>query len=459
MNTLSMSSALPPQTRPHTQFARQHGIQHGPQKLALDVSRGFNVRTNEVEELDENFSVPQSVKRQKVVHPNSVSSISSESVDELPADSVRYSGRAGKSPATSQRSQFQDTSVETQSGVGMASEFGGLEDMMNSRKVQPKKFSRLRNASSPLMKRFPKNRSVEVVSDDDQTMATNGSYGGDNTKPPESQHLELPHHTRTGNERMSLSKSHSPYFLQNTDHSRAATKDEQNLNKKFVASNGARRGNQDYLSSDELDGPATIGQHADVIPLSPDKRRSTISPKKTAPVTQSNGSTPEEQPVEPSIIKPTRFTSQTPSRAAVKHKEDFDKDYLSGKRYPWAVPLTAVNLPGQELHMSSDMRLVYDKEEHFYFVMEGDHPLRVAGSRLEVHTQGLQKIWWEKDGKRARFESSKRGATDHILDLEFASEKDTSLIIKRLQTQSTNVKVSSEERCVHVLNFALSVRF
>ena len=244
-------------------------------------------------------------------------------------------------------------------------------------------------------------------------------------------------------------ESRSRYFIRKVDHS-ISTEEEQKMSAKFVASNGSRRGNQDYLSSDELDGPATIGQHADVVPLSPDSRRQSVSPMKTVSRPKSREASSEEQPVEPSNIKRTFFTSPQPRyRGTARHQDDFEQSFLDVPSSFWSVPLAAVNLPGQDLHVNSDMKLVFDKVKNLYSVFESGDPLKVSNARLEVDPSILQKVCWGRPGGKIRFESSKRGTADNILDLELKSEKDLADLLKKLQGGSYQVKLASEDKCVN----------
>ena len=158
MNTLHTSPLLPPPT----QNARRNDFQKKEQTLALDTSRGYNVSRNPAEEANVKFDTHQAVKRQKLEHPEPVSSISSESVDEVPAENVRYNrAHASRSPANDQQSPLLVASFKTQPRGGPNSAFHSVEYMMNSgkKKKHKKPQSRLRQRSSSLANYTIQNRS------------------------------------------------------------------------------------------------------------------------------------------------------------------------------------------------------------------------------------------------------------------------------------------------------------
>ena len=418
--------------------------------LAVDVSRGYNVPENQVGEIDDSFEAPRSAKRQKLLHQVSTSSTSSESLD---AGDVRLRiTQYGKSPAISSRTHSFASRDGTRTRIGTAGEYRGVEDMMDSnpRNAKRNNANRPRKASSPLMEAFSRNNSVGTAVEDEPVGAATTATVGFNQEGTEDEQSELTQENGTTNDdrRASAKQTHSKFFQPRSKRSTLPTHGNQDLRTKFISTEGRVRGNMDHLSSDELDGPPTLGEHADVIPLSPHRRRQPVSSKTSVAMVKSASSSLEEQPVERSNIKPTIFSSQAPSKGRPSRQADFEDEYLDENEPLWAVPLVAINLPGQEMHRSSNMKLLYDENGKRYFVEEGGKPLKVSSFFLEVYLRKLQRCWYEESGRRIRFESSKRGIADHILDLELCSEKDLVGLMLRIQNNSTNVKLITEDRFV-----------
>ena len=438
MNTLSTSNILPDQTQ-HVRPSNSNGKQH---MLAVDVSRGYNVPENQVGDLDGSFEAPRSAKRQKLVHESSTLSSSSESLD---AGDVKLRiTRYGKSPAASSRNQAFAGRGGTRTRIGTADEYRGVEGMMDSnpRSAKRSKANRPQKASSPLMNAYSRNSSVETIGEDEHITAETTIAIGSDQEDTGSRQPELLHQNGTVKSDRSAftEQTHSRYFQQRSKQPSLPTYHDQDLRSKFINTEGRNRGNMDHLSSDELDGPATLGVYADVIPMSPHRRCQPMSSKNLVTTEKTAGFSVEEQPVERSNIKATIFSSQAPDKGKISRQADFEDEYLDEEEPSWAVPLVAVNLPGQEIHKRSDMQLVYDDVKRMYFVEEDGKPLKISGSSLEIYLRSLQRCLYEESGRRLRFESSKKGTADNILDLEFHSEKNVVGLMLKIQGNSTNVK-------------------
>ena len=418
--------------------------------LAVDVSRGYNVPQSPVGEIDDSFEAPRSAKRQKLLHQVSISSTSSESLDA--GDVTLKVTQYGKSPTTSSRTQNIASRSGTRTRIGAADEYRGVEGMMDSNPRNAKRHNahRLRKASAPLVEDFSRNSSVDTVGEAEHTAAATTATVDSSREISRDIRPELTHRNGTmkSDYKAPMKQTHSQYFQPKSRQSMLPTHINQNLRTQFISTEGRPRGSMDHLSSDELDGPPTLGEHADVIPLSPQRRRQPVSSKGSVAVVRSASSSTEEQPVERSNIKPTIFSSQARSKGKSNRQADFENEYLDEEKPSWAIPLAAVNLPGQELRRSSHMKLVYDKSRNRYFVEEDGDPLEASGSLLEVCLRKLQRCWYDESGKRVRFESSKRGISDHILDLELCSIKDIVELMLRIQNKSTNVKIITEDRYV-----------
>lgn len=195
-------------------------------------------------------------------------------------------------------------------------------------------------------------------------------------------------------------------------------------------SRSRRRGHapvEDNLGSDELAGPAENGRRADVIPVSPGQR------SQLAPVDKSSRmeSEPETLKTEPSNIKPTAFSnSDTNTRAGrvsrIGRNVSFDGEM------PWHVPVAALNVPGsQELYTSPHMNLIHDTKSDTYMILESGKPKLLLDVQLRVEPRKLLKCIYESDGLRMRFEHSKSGHEDNLLDLQLSSEKDVHVLLSK----------------------------
>ena len=444
MNTLTMSRNLPDQTYSTRQSAPR-GKQH---TLSVDVTRGYNVTNARVGEVEDSFEAPRSAKRQKLIHPGSESPESSDStIDHLPPDQVTFGRQFGKN--TPSRSQQFGSRSDMQQSMENLDEYRSVEGMMDSnpRNAKRNKATAPPTSSSPLMESLSRNNSVEMVHESEQVATPTTAPIGpryESTLRKQSAAVQT-NGVKDSSHKTSAKEMNSHYFKPRLP--TRPTDDDRSLRTTFVATDGRLRGT-DYLSSDELDGPATLGEHADVVPLSPRRRQQPPSSKSSTSTVKPAGYPTEEAPMERSNIKRTVFHTQAPSKGQLSRQDTFEDKYLD-EEPSWTVAVAAVNLPGQmQMHESADMAIVFDKDTKRYFVKDGGKPLRANNSILGVYPRSLQKCSREKSGRRVRFESAKRGNEDHVLDLVFRSEKDAVDLINKMQDNSTNVKVTDVERLV-----------
>lgn len=443
MNTLTTSSHLPDQTysaRTSTSKVKQH-------MLSVDVSRGYNVADARGLEVEDSFETPHSAKRQKLVHPASEALESSDStIDDLPPDQVKF--RRNMRENASLRRKQSGTIDKMQQNIDALDEYRSVEGMMDSKPSNAKrsKAAIIQKPPSPLMMSLSRNNSVEIVGEGEHiatpaAVPSEPRYVGTLRKQPASSQTKG---IKDSSQRQRTKETHSQYFKPRLPV--RPTEDDRSLRATFVATDGRLRGT-DYLSSDELDGPAIIGEHADVVPLSPRKRH--MSQSAHSPIIKAAEPPPPEVPMERSNIRPTVFHTQTPRRG-LGRQENFEDEYLNKSEPSWAVPIAAINLPGQkQMHKSVNMALVYDEENKWYFIKDGGRALKASnGSVLGLYPKSLQKCSMESSGRKIRFESSKRGTEDHVLDLECMTEKEAATLILRMQKDSTNIKVINLDRSV-----------
>lgn len=447
MNTLTTSPNLPNQTY----SAKIPPSKSRNQGLSVQVSRGSNVGDARVIEVEDSFEKPPSAKRQKTNHSDSRSAgeSSDSTINEVPPSQITFARQPEKpssTPLLSNRARKAE-----QHNIEAVDEFRSVEGIMDS---NPRNAKRNRAAAatrqktaSPLMAPFSRNNSFEVLGEGEPS-------GPSNTRPAETRYQgtirQQPEIAQTNGVNGNAHTLHgqittSQYFKQ-TLHDQPK-ESERSLRSSFVASDGKTRG-MDRLSSDELEGPATLGEHADVIPLSPRKARHLPDPGSPRPgAGRPTKSSTRETPMERSNIKPTIFQTQRPSKGKSGRRGTFEDQYLDESESQWAVPIAAINIPGEaEMRVSSSMGIVYDEDEKRYFVKDCGRPFKAPNaSAYGVNPRILQKCWREKFGKKIRFQSSKSGTDDNLLDVELASEKDVAELLLKIQGDSTNVKVFDEE--------------
>lgn len=207
------------------------------------------------------------------------------------------------------------------------------------------------------------------------------------------------------------------------------------LAQKFVAADGTRRGSDVNASSDadELQSaPTTVGQNADPDAVFTIKDMRSNSPSKHSSSTlKATSPTVDVTDMAPSIIKSDFPSSNAKRRNDGRSSRPVLLDQ-EAKR-PWSVTLAAISLPGT-LYKNEDLGLVYDEKEKEYHIRERGERIHSLYSSLRIQPPKLMKIWWERNGVRVRLESSRSGAEDNVLDLEFASERDVQDLLCRLQS-------------------------
>ena len=223
------------------------------------------------------------------------------------------------------------------------------------------------------------------------------------------------------------------------------------LAQKFVAADGTRRGSDVNASSDadELQSaPTTVGQNADPDAVFTTKDMRSNSPSKhsssTLKATSSTDDLPVVAPMAPSIIKSDFLNSNAKRRNDGRPSRLVTLDQESKR--PWSVTLAAISLPGT-LYKNEDLGLVYDEREKEYHIRERGERIHSLYSSLRIQPTKLMKVWWEKNGVKVRLESSRSGAEDNVLDLEFASERDVLDLLRRLQNSKT-LSVGSKNKYV-----------
>ena len=212
-------------------------------------------------------------------------------------------------------------------------------------------------------------------------------------------------------------------------------KQPKSLNSQFVQVDGQRRGGPNPASSpDELMSGTTVGNQTDPTVQSPRKRSRTRSSSKALTTTlKSPGLVEDNLGLEPSNIRVSKFVAARPQKKAKSTEEAAP---------PWSCDLAAINLPAAgRYHQNQDLGLVHDKQSDIYKVYEGGLPAKFPGTTSQIAPLKLIRVHRECGGRKFRFESSRRGSEDNILDIEFSSKKDASDFFNRLQRSVGSVKI------------------
>ena len=455
------------------------GIQHA---LAVEVHRGSNVDfTSNTDERDEALPTPPSAKRRKLDHQTSPSSSGqTDPLDQLSPHAVSF--HAGKDishphtrpPSASANSQTSGVPMKRDGSFEYRREHKIVEKMMDSR---PKSKKPRHNDSQDyqadyfLLPSSPKTNSsrshpIDISGDESQSTKTNSqqvprhAYPGTARKPPSAVNGTRPNSSKSVKER--VGPAESPFFTipeppafrsngnikQKLVGQNSIREKSPGLARKFVAADGTRRGSDVNASSDadELQSaPTTVGQNADpdAVFTVEDMRPSSPS-KKLSSTLKATSPTDDLAVWAPSTIKSDFASANLKSRNGGRPSRPLSLKQEAEP--PWSAPLAAISLSGR-LYKSEDLGLVYDQKSGGYLIMERGSAIATTLSSLRIQPKKLIKIVWATKGGMVRLESSRSGTEDNMLDLELASERDLSDLVRRLAT-SNNLSVQNKTRYV-----------
>ncbi|KAL8681367.1 MAG: hypothetical protein Q9186_002510 [Xanthomendoza sp. 1 TL-2023] len=450
-----------------------HRMRQGRRELDTFTSAGSNVRCSTLEFIsDSPSSTEPRSKRQKVDHPHNSQHTpriidGSDDADQLLLDDnvleVRHVIKLPEDEHAEikKRSISQGTSHRTErNGFGgtQSREFYGVEEMMgssipNSKQRKKQQLQTTRNASATAESSFASSPSdademlnMELVT---HTAVKPAYKGTANLHPPRrSQPIRGSFHGRSTADR-------SPYFPPPT-----STKSI-NVDQNPRDSEGRPSSTRVALRGqprDEIDKPSGEVHDTSSDELGaaePDSRA--LSPVK--PVrSQSPTKLPHSSPIKPASpvhelgprsvqgnIKPSTFT-KTANNGTRSKIRTYQGSYPDEKLAPWSIPLRAYNWQG-ERYANDGLGLVYNDGAKSYDIHCWGSNLASRDLALRIQPRKLQRIRWERDGTKMRFESSKTGSVDNVLDIELDAEEDVQLLTAVLQEGvSINVKGESGER-------------
>lgn len=415
-------------------------------------------------EPDTGVALP-SAKRQKTKHPQSSPSSSLSIIDpldnEIPGSISfgSFSQSASRAPSVhSRRSSFQLR--RSSSSTGSLHEHKNIERMMNSGPIGKKKQRRLNNSqklhgpslnmsySNPIdLSADDEDMDVDLGPPADDQVPYQGTMRKDDTTARQLYPSQAIQDQSVG--------KRSPYFPSTTgangtlrqQQTRSATEHNngdqpKRLNDLFIPVDGLRRTSDVAMSSDldELqEGGNTVGHTADTNINSSNTRSRQTSPVKVSISASKRVSSPEtDQGLPESNIKPSTFATE---ETKLQRRAQELKTRVRQKKPRWAVEVAAVGFGGEFLEQPG-MSLVYEESDGFYAVYcEG------RSTSIRIRTDKLQKIQCADAGGKVRFLSSKSGNEENMLDLQFASDKDATMVANQLANQAL-CKTLIHPRCV-----------
>ncbi|KAI4163629.1 MAG: hypothetical protein LQ342_002663 [Letrouitia transgressa] len=135
--------------------------------------------------------------------------------------------------------------------------------------------------------------------------------------------------------------------------------------------------------------------------------------------------------LEKSNIQPSHFTKHSVNTTALR-RPAFQSTYSKEKEATWSMPFSSFNFNG-ETRSSNNLALVFDESGESLNIHEAGKNLAAQEPSLRLQPRKLQKILWTVEGVKVRFESSKCGIHDYVLDIEMRSAKDLKALLQKLQ--------------------------
>ncbi|KAL9043321.1 MAG: hypothetical protein Q9214_003488 [Letrouitia sp. 1 TL-2023] len=135
--------------------------------------------------------------------------------------------------------------------------------------------------------------------------------------------------------------------------------------------------------------------------------------------------------LEKSNIQPSHFTKHSVNTTAFR-RPAFQSIYPKEKEAKWSMPFASFNFSG-ETRSSNNLALVFDESGESLNIHEAGKNLTAKEPSLRLQLRKLQKIIHAVRGVKVRFESSKCGVHDHVLDVEMRSAKDMTVLLQKLQ--------------------------
>ena len=409
-------------------------------------------------EVETEFGLPPAKKQKRKHQPSSPSSPHSiiDPLDNEAPGSISFeapSQSVSRAPsAHSQGSGFQLR--RSSSSTGGLQEHKNIERMMNSGPISKKSQRRLNSQNQQQSHHSPNMSSIsnpiDLSGDDNEDMDVGPQPTAKTRAPYQASTRKDPPITRISNSSPKIQIQHrstgeqSPFFTYITEangpmkqqQTHSVLRDYQEdrprrLANKFMPVDGLRRSSDVNMSSDldELQEQGnTVGHIADSSNASSGTRSRQSSPTKVPASTSRPISSPElSHGLPESNIKPSTFATNE-SKKQARVQELIGR--LREKKPPWAIEVAALSYVG-ELIPGPGIGLVFCEKDKSYAINRDGR-----ATNIRILPDKLRKIQYAEQGGKVRFQSSKSGTEDAMLDLEFRSDKDASDLVSRLVRQS-----------------------
>lgn len=231
-----------------------------------------------------------------------------------------------------------------------------------------------------------------------------------------------------------------------------------NLNEILIESHDKWRGelpsyDSSSISSDELASGTIASNNARR--QSPPKNLRANSPIKRSSSQKAISASCNATGLEPSNIPASDFISSKRARHT-KRLPTQKTTYPGENEAPWSIDLFCVNAAGQagEPVLGPNLGLVFDDSTKAYKVRKDGSNLTTMNPSLQIQPKKLLKVTCATESRKMRFDFSKTGSHDHVLDIEMCSDKDVRDLLVKLRKDSSSYKVNhlSEGYVVCVLH-------
>lgn len=226
------------------------------------------------------------------------------------------------------------------------------------------------------------------------------------------------------------------------------------LEELFVDSHGKRRGvlrssaRSNSISSDELASATIVGDNARR--PSPARHSRANSPLKSSSSQKAVSTSSNTSGLAPSNTPASIFTTSRSARSS--KRVPAQQTTLPGEtEATWSIDLVCVNVAGEagEPIRGPNLGLVFENITKTYVIRKDGNSLTEKNESLRIQPKKLMKVKWGTDSPKVRFESSKTGIHEPVLDIEMSSHKAVVDLLKELDL-SSEVKISSSRYVMSV---------
>lgn len=203
------------------------------------------------------------------------------------------------------------------------------------------------------------------------------------------------------------------------------------------------------ISSDELASTGTAGQNAQR--MSPPKFSGPKCPARPSPSQKAISSSSNANGFDPSITPSTAFTSSKSIDRSKKGPAQ-QTTHPGEKEAPWGIDLSCVNVAeetGEPVH-GPNLGLVFNDNTKVYEIQKNGRRLSATNRILQIQPQKVIRVQWSEESSKVRFEFSKTGTHDSVLDIVVGPNERVSDLLDKLNMKDShnNVKVKPGNKYV-----------